>query len=46
LAALPGAAGRAARSRWDQAAATRMDDWAASSGWVPSLDEVRVRTVT
>jgi dephospho-CoA kinase len=37
----PSPAGQAARSRWDQSSVTRMEDWAASSGWRPSLQEVR-----
>ncbi len=36
LAAVPGAAGDAARHRWEEAAAARAEDWAASSGWTPS----------
>jgi dephospho-CoA kinase len=41
LAMLRGADGEAAQSRWEEAAVTRMDDWAASSGWSASLDGVR-----
>lgn len=30
--------GAAARDDWDRSAVTRAEDWAASSGWTPSLD--------
>jgi dephospho-CoA kinase len=33
-----GAAGAAARHRWEATAAARAEDWAASSGWTPSAD--------
>ena len=35
---LPGAAGDAARRHFEADAVTRAEDWAASSGWSPSLD--------
>jgi dephospho-CoA kinase len=38
VSALPGAAGDAARHRLAVDAVTRAEDWAASSGWSPSLD--------
>jgi dephospho-CoA kinase len=38
LTTVPGAAGEAARRRWEEAAAARAEDWAASSGWTPSSD--------
>jgi len=41
LSMLRGADGDAAQGRWEEAAITRMDDWAASSGWSVSLDGVR-----
>jgi dephospho-CoA kinase len=45
---LPGAAGDVARRRFATDAVTRAEDWAASSGWSPSLDEAgrRERMVT
>jgi dephospho-CoA kinase len=41
LTMLRGADGEAAQRRWEEVAITRMDDWAASSGWSASLDGVR-----
>jgi dephospho-CoA kinase len=38
VAALPGAAGDAARHRFEADAATRAEEWAATSGWSSSLD--------